>query len=58
MANIVLYDYHDIRAPACPVDYFAGYAGYLHFDGYQVYERTQATLVGCWAHVPGKFIDA
>ncbi|WP_170252788.1 IS66 family transposase [Colwellia echini] len=54
----MLYDYHDIRAPACPVDYFAGYAGYLHFDGYQVYERTQATLVGCWAHVPGKFIDA
>lgn len=56
--NIVLYDYHNSRAALCPVDYLSTYAGYLHVDGYQAYEKTHATLVGCWAHARRKFIDA
>jgi hypothetical protein len=27
-------------------------------DGYQGYEQTQATLVGCWAHARRKFMEA
>ena len=56
--NIVLYDYHDSRAAACPVKYLEGYSDYLQVDGYQAYEQTQATLVGCWAHARRKFIEA
>lgn len=56
--NIVLYDYHNSRAAACVVDFLDGYRGYLHVDGYQVYGKTQATLVGCWAHARRKFIEA
>ncbi|WP_139336503.1 transposase, partial [Pseudoalteromonas sp. SK20] len=53
--NIVLYDYHTRRAAACVMDYLDGY---LHVDGYQAYEKTQASLVGCWAHARRKFIEA
>jgi len=56
--NIVLYDFHNSRAATCVVDYLDGYRGYLHVDGYQAYGKTQATLVGCWAHARRKFIDA
>ncbi|MGL5292006.1 MAG: IS66 family transposase [Vibrionaceae bacterium] len=56
--NIVLYDFHDSRAGRCASDFLQGYQGYLHVDGYQGYETTQATLVGCWAHARRKFIEA
>ena len=56
--NIVLYDFHNSRAAACVVNYLDGYQGYLHVDGYKAYEKTQATLTGCWAHARRKFIDA
>jgi len=56
--NIVLYDYHTSRAAACVMDYLDGYQGYLHVDGYQAYEKIQASLVGCWAHARRKFIEA
>ena len=56
--NIVLYDFHNSRAAACVVNYLDGYQGYLHVDGYQAYGKTQATLIGCWAHARRKFIDA
>lgn len=56
--NIVLYDYHDSRAASCPIDYLDGYSGHLQVDGYQAYERTDATLVGCWAHARRKFVEA
>ena len=56
--NIVLYDFHNSRAAACVVDYLGGYQGYLHVDGYRAYGKTDATLVGCWAHARRKFIDA
>ncbi|WP_415837720.1 IS66 family transposase, partial [Shewanella livingstonensis] len=56
--NIVLYDFHNSRAAACVVNYLDGYQGYLHVDGYQAYAKTEATLIGCWAHARRKFIDA
>ena len=56
--NIVLYDYHNSRAGRCAVDFLDGYDGYLQVDGYQGYEQTQATLVGCWAHARRKFMEA
>jgi len=39
-------------------DFLDGYSGYLQVDGYQGYEQTQATLVGCWAHARRKFMEA
>lgn len=56
--NIVLYDYHNSRAGQCAVDFLDSYSGYLQVDGYQGYEQTQATLVGCWAHARRKFMEA
>lgn len=56
--NIVLYDYNASRAGQVVVDYLDGYDGYLHVDGYAGYHKTQATLVGCWAHARRKFTDA
>ena len=56
--NIVLYDYHSGRAGQCAVDYLDGFTGYLQVDGYAGYEKTSATLVGCWAHARRKFIEA
>lgn len=56
--NIVLYDYQAGRAGQCAVDYLDGFTGYLQVDGYAGYEKTSATLVGCWAHARRKFIEA
>tara|TARA_R100000687_G_scaffold83711_1_gene89976 strand:- start:125 stop:322 length:198 start_codon:yes stop_codon:yes gene_type:complete len=35
-----------------------GYSGYLQVDGYQGYEQTQATIIGCWSHARRKFMEA
>ena len=57
--NIVLYDYqHGSRAGACAANYLQDFTGYLQVDGYAAYEKTTATLVGCWAHARRKFIEA
>ncbi len=56
--NIVLYDYQASRRGQCAKDYLQGYKGYLQVDGYQAYEQTEATLVGCFAHARRKFIEA
>lgn len=58
LKNIVLYDYQASRQGKWPQNYLQGYNGYLQVDGYQAYEQTGATLVGCWAHARRKFIDA
>lgn len=58
LPNIVLYDYQSGRAGQCAVDYLDGFTGYLQVDGYAGYEKTSATLVGCWAHARRKFIEA
>jgi len=56
--NIVLFDYQSGRAGQCAVDYLGKYNGYLQVDGYAGYEKTSATLVGCWAHARRKFKEA
>lgn len=56
--NIVLFDYQSGRGGQCAVDYLGGYNGYLQVDGYAGYEKTSATLVGCWAHARRKFKEA
>ena len=58
LPNIVLYDYQSGRAGQCAVDYLEDFTGYLQVDGYVGYEKTSATLVGCWAHARRKFIEA
>ncbi len=56
--NIVLYDHQLGRSGRHAVDFLDGYSGYLQVDGYRGYLDTKAILVGCWAHVRRKFIDA
>jgi transposase len=56
--NIVLYDYQNSRAGHCAKDYLQDYQSYLQVDGYAGYEKTDATLVGCFAHARRKFIEA
>ena len=55
--NIVLFDYQQTKRAQCIIDYLDGYQGYMHVDGYQAFENTQAKLVGCWAHARRKFTD-
>ncbi|TLS78181.1 IS66 family transposase [Photobacterium damselae subsp. damselae] len=57
--NIVLYDYQNSRARACPIAFLGGYSGYLQTDGYSAYDGLhQVTNVGCLAHARRKFMDA
>ncbi|MFA0077739.1 IS66 family transposase [Vibrio artabrorum] len=57
--GIVLFDYQEgSRGHHCPEWYLSNYTGYLHVDGYKAYEKTEAKLVGCWAHARRKFIEA
>jgi len=56
--NIVLFDYQSGRGGQCAVDYLGKYKGYLQVDGYAGYNKTQTTLVGCWAHARRKFKEA
>lgn len=56
---IVLYDYQETRATEHPSRFLEGFCGYLHVDGYQVYEKLPGvTLVGCMAHARRNFVDA
>lgn len=55
----MLFDYQDgSRGHQCPKSYLSEYSGYLQVDGYEAYEKTDAKLVGCWAHARRKFIEA
>ncbi|CAH8241194.1 hypothetical protein VAEKB19_5610004 [Vibrio aestuarianus] len=57
--NIVLYDYQNSRARACPVNFLGDYSGYLQSDGYAAYDGlTNITNVGCLAHARRKFMEA
>lgn len=56
--KLVLFDYQDSRSSKHPADFLAGFNGYLQVDGYAGYEKTHATLVGCWAHARRKFVEA
>ncbi|WP_283129815.1 IS66 family transposase [Enterovibrio norvegicus] len=59
MKNIVLFDYQNSRAGACPVNFLGDYGGYLQSDGYRVYDGlSHVTNVGCFAHARRKFMEA
>ncbi len=60
MKNIVLFDYQNSRARACPpVNFLGDYSGYLQSDGYAAYDGlTNVTNVGCFAHARRKFMEA
>jgi transposase len=57
---IVLAEYKPDRKTCNPADFLAGFAGYLHTDGYEAYHKLpqQVVVVGCWAHVRRKWDEA
>lgn len=58
----VLFKYNESRSGVCPKETLKGYQGYLHADGYGVYEEFEnvdgITVLNCWAHARRKFFDA
>ena len=58
--QIVLYDYKQDRKHIHPEEFLKCFSGYLHADGYDGYHKLPKTItvVGCWAHVRRKFVDA
>lgn len=56
--GITLY-HHGSRKGQEAIDFLNGFKGYLHCDQYQAYKMLDnVTLVGCWAHLRRKFVDA
>jgi transposase len=58
---VVMYDYRPSRAGECASDFLNGFSGKLHTDGYDAYHcklPPEITVVGCWAHMRRKFMDA
>jgi transposase len=57
----VIYEYHPTREGAVARDFFEGFTGFLHCDGYGGYQHLFAdetiTHVACWAHARRKFIE-
>lgn len=57
-----LFHYADNRRGEVASHLMAGYQGYLHTDDYAGYHAVDAghgiTLLGCWAHVRRKFVEA
>ena len=58
-----LYQYHPNRKHHIAVDFFQGFNGYLHCDGYQAYDNLSAInkgvkQVACWYHARRKFFEA
>lgn len=55
--NLYYHDKH--RSGQVAIDFLGEYPGYLHCDMWSAYRQlANATLVGCWAHVRRKFIEA
>jgi transposase len=56
---IVLYEYQPDRGHRHPQKFLAGFAGYIHVDGYEAYHHLLADIlpVGCWAHVRRHFFN-
>jgi len=56
-----IYEYHATRAQSVAQNYWSGFSGYLHTDGYVAYTNLFAILpiqgVHCWAHARRKFTD-
>jgi transposase len=60
--DLVFFDYQQGRGREGPQQILDGFTGYLQTDGYQVYniieEKTDATLLHCWAHARRKFHES
>ena len=57
---IVIAEYTPNRKGSNPYDFLAGFSGYLHADGYDVYHKLPENIVtvGCWAHARRKWDEA
>jgi len=59
---VAIYQYHPTRGGEVVNEFFEGYRGGLHCDGYKGYQKLiesgQVTGLNCWAHVRRKFIEA
>ena len=60
--DLVFFDYQQGRGREGPQQILEGFTGYLQTDGYSVYniieEKTDATLLHCWAHGRRKFHES
>src|SRR5580700_2670350 len=55
---IRLYDYRCTHAAHNPLEFLAGFAGYLHVDGNAIYKKLPGIKpAGCWAHARRKYTD-
>ncbi len=58
----IIYQYHPSRKGTIATDFFEGYRGALHCDGYAGYNRLHASpdivTINCMAHVRRHFIEA
>ncbi len=56
---IILFDYQETRAVEHPRNFLNGFSGYIHCDGYKIYELLlNIILIGCWSHARRYFVDA
>ena len=59
---LTVYDFSIDRSKKRPLDFLAGYHGYVHADAYGGYDelfRKEGVIeVGCWAHARRKFDEA
>jgi transposase len=59
--HIALFEYQATREGKHPLEFLAGFKGFLHVDAYAGYRGLEAqgvTLVECWAHARRKFDEA
>jgi transposase len=60
--RVIIYQYHPTRESEVPNQFFAGYKGGLHCDGYGGYnallQSEDIIGINCWAHVRRKFVEA
>jgi hypothetical protein len=57
--QIILYEYQPGRGSQYPLNFLAGFKGYLQTDGYVGYEALKEAIhVGCLSHLKRKFHDA
>ena len=58
----ILYRYEQTRSGSCAIDFFDGFSGAVHTDGYSGYNalfsQERVTRLGCFAHARRKFIEA
>ena len=60
--RVIIYQYHTTRAGEVATQFFEGYQGAIHCDGYGGYnaliKSEHIVGINCWAHARRKFIEA